>query len=71
MTCDNCGVCCLHMGSPPFEETHMPTGEPCTWYDPATKRCKHYEERPKMCRDFEPGCQDCLDLRIRMRVDER
>ena len=36
-----------------------PTGRPCAWLDPDTKRCRHYEYRPVTCREWQPGCDGC------------
>lgn len=40
-------------------------GEPCLWFDPATKLCRHHERRPLACRAFAVGGIDCRDARRR------
>ena len=40
-----------------------PTGSPCAWFDPDTRRCRHYEFRPALCRHFAPGSRECQGVR--------
>lgn len=42
-----------------------PSGTPCAWLDPATRRCRHYEWRPAACRDWVPGGEGCNAARFR------
>jgi Fe-S-cluster containining protein len=52
--------------------TADPTGSPCAWLDPDSKRCSHYEFRPAVCRDWPPGADPCLTARKgRARVEWR
>ena len=46
----------------------------CGWLRTAPggwKYCGGFPERPNVCREFEMGGQDCMELRIRRKVDER
>lgn len=43
-------------------------GDPCLWYDPASRLCRHHDLRPRLCRAFEVGGVDCLDARRRAGV---
>lgn len=100
--CNNCGLCCTGVMSPPGFQlcfngwpkdfavddqaivATMPPelrdelishyqkvvsivgyrkGEPCIWYDPASKKCRNYEYRPTICREFEVGGEGCLKWR--------
>lgn len=47
-------------------EEHMfryDDGEPCLWFDEASRACRHYEYRPASCREFRVGGEDCLRVR--------
>lgn len=44
-------------------------GEPCLWFDEATRQCRHYEHRPRVCRDFKVGCDGCLAWRSQYGID--
>jgi len=43
--------------------------DPCTWYDPISKRCKNYDYRPLLCRAFELGSSACRRVRRIAGVD--
>jgi Fe-S-cluster containining protein len=40
-----------------------PTGRPCLWLDPATRRCRHHDWRPHACRTFAAGAAGCAAAR--------
>lgn len=75
LICDDCALCCMHAGTPPFVDGEVPSDLPdearaklqatadevCTWLK--DKRCQWYEFRPKACRDFIIEGHDCLKLR--------
>lgn len=54
-----------------FDQVGWPgNGEPCVWYDQATKQCKHYEHRPDICRDtVKVGDDSCRRWRQELGVD--
>ena len=74
--CEGCGVCCMHVGVPPFTEEEMSKLDMKTVADirynedrrdgfpciwlNMTRRCSRYDERPQTCKDFEKGGVGCL-----------
>jgi Fe-S-cluster containining protein len=83
--CDGCGVCCFHIGKPPFlehelsqlphelrEEVEKSTENtsPCIWLDLETRKCKNHEHRPFVCSEFEVGGFECHCLRAYYCIDQ-
>ena len=61
VTCNGCGVCCLTMCQPPFDDAPPRDGQyPCSWFNPETRQCTGYDRRPAPCRKFPVGGQKCL-----------
>lgn len=42
-----------------------PTGQPCLWFDEASKSCRHYDHRPHVCRAWDVGDKGCEAARFR------